>query len=180
MSMYGKHPKQTFDKSGREISREPIEVRFDGEVLVGRHRDNPGKLVPRVSATQQSQVDEADLNAIIKRYGIDGALGLASQRPVGQFVDLVSAPDYKSALSIVSASREAFAELSADVRKRFNNNPAQFLEFMSDPSNAAEAVKLGLATMPAAEPAAAGGAGAAAPAGAAKPTFEGKGGEAPK
>ena len=39
-----------------------------------------------------------------------------------------------------------FLDLPAKVRDRFKNDPGQFLEFATDPSNVDELVKMGLAT----------------------------------
>ncbi|QXP08056.1 MAG: internal scaffolding protein [Arizlama microvirus] len=48
-------------------------------------------------------------------------------------------------MNIVALANEQFANLSAHVRKRFQNDPQEFLQFTSDPENLPEMVKLGLA-----------------------------------
>ena len=41
-----------------------------------------------------------------------------------------------------------FDNLPSDVRNRFNNNPAQLLDFVADPENKEEAIELGLLPKP--------------------------------
>ena len=48
----------------------------------------------------------------------------------------------------IVAAQEAFNGLPAAVRKRFGNDPGQMLDFLDDPQNASEAVKLGLVDAP--------------------------------
>jgi len=95
------------------------------------------------SLTQQQFVDECDVNNVIKRYRVTG---LARQR-VGEalYLDVSNMPDYHEALNAVNAADQAFASLSADVRTKFDNDPALFVDFMSDPANQDEWISLGLA-----------------------------------
>lgn len=100
--------------------------------------DDPGH-------TKQSFREETDINAIVERANRTGQLPqmIASDPMYGDFS---SVPDYQTALNLVVKAEEQFMGLSAHVRDRFYNDPARFLEFMGDPNNAAEIVKLGLAT----------------------------------
>lgn len=95
------------------------------------------------SLTVQDQKDDADINVIVKRFGITGALPVHMRIPLdpgfyGEF-------DFRASLDIVRAGEAAFAAQPAEVRNRFQNDPALFLEFFGDPKNSEEAVKLGLA-----------------------------------
>lgn len=93
-------------------------------------------------ATKQSFKDECDINTIVERFGLTGQLPENVRMPVsGDFTDVV---DFRGAMDSIVASREAFQAMPADVRKRFNNNPADFVDFCLDESNLAEARKLGL------------------------------------
>ena len=49
-------------------------------------------------------------------------------------------------MNVLVEARESFMTLNAKARARFNNDPQQFMEFIHDGENAAEAIKLGLAT----------------------------------
>jgi len=140
--MYGRHPKVTFDKNGREVSRDRVVTDVSVDWIKDRHRSNPGIVMPGVSLTVQSSADDSDINSIIKRYGVDGALNMSVR--TGQYFDVSGMPDYRIALATVARASTAFADLPAAIRKRFSNDPALFVDFMSDSSNLAEAVKLGL------------------------------------
>lgn len=96
-----------------------------------------------VKLTQQSAKDECDINLIVERAKSGADLSkLARGTPFyGDFTDL---PDLRSAMLIVKQAEAAFMSLDAVVRKRFSNDPVQMMEFLNDPANREEAVKLGL------------------------------------
>lgn len=112
------------------------------------------------SLTQQHQAEEADINTIVRRFGISGVLPQSIRLP--QYGDFDAIIDYQTALDAVIAADKAFMEVPADIRARFDNQPQLFLEFCSDPSNLEELRKLGLAKPAAAD--SSGGPGAAPPA----------------
>lgn len=99
-----------------------------------------------VSLTKQEFVAESDINNIIKRYRVTGLMKQLPQDPI--FGDFTNIPDYQESLNIVIRGQEAFGRLSSDLRTRFDNDPAKFLEFMADPKNEDEIYKLGLARRP--------------------------------
>lgn len=93
--------------------------------------------------TQQSFKDDADINVIAKRWGITGEVPDMVYRPtIDEFVDIM---DYRSALDAIMRADEAFAALPAEVRSRFDNDPAKFVDFTSDEKNLDEMRKMGLA-----------------------------------
>lgn len=94
------------------------------------------------SLTDQSQAAECDVNNILKRFQQTGILPGVDTKAV--FQDVSNVPDYHAAMDIVINAERQFSSLDAHVRKRFNNDPAEFMEFIHDPKKAAEAVKLGL------------------------------------
>lgn len=49
-------------------------------------------------------------------------------------------------------AKEAFAQLSPDIRNRFNNNPRIYYDFVTDPSNRDECIKLGIINPPKPDP----------------------------
>lgn len=96
------------------------------------------------SLTQQSQAAEADINEIVRRFGLTGKLPENVRVPTyGDFDGVVD--DYQSALNAIRSAEESFMAMPADVRARFNNDPGLFVEFCSDPENLPEMRKLGLA-----------------------------------
>lgn len=95
------------------------------------------------SLTLQSQAAEADINTILKRFGVTGQLPMPERLPV--FQDFAEIFDFRTALDQVREAQRLFMQVPADVRGRFQNDPQRFVEFCSDPANQDELVKLGLA-----------------------------------
>lgn len=94
------------------------------------------------SPVVQSQKDEADINVIVKRFGITGVLPISVKIPLsGDYSDIV---DFRGAQDLIVQARNEFMKLPADVRERFRNDPQELLYFVSDEANRDEAVKLGL------------------------------------
>lgn len=99
------------------------------------------------SLTKQSFREESDINSIIKRFEKDGMITVAQRE--GFYGDVSEIVDYKAAADIVQRADELFMDMSADVRTRFDNDPAKMIEFLADEGNRAEAEKLGIiATRP--------------------------------
>lgn len=97
------------------------------------------------SLTLQQYKESSDINNIVNHYLKTGEIHSRNSRP-GQYMDVSSAPDYQNALNIVISANAAFDALDAQIRKRFQNDPTQLLQFLSDPKNKDEAQKLGLIT----------------------------------
>lgn len=104
----------------------------------------PTKIVGK-SMTQQNFKQECDINNILKRYKKNGIIEHVNKYQ-GQYADLSEPVDYHTALGIVLSAQEAFDSLPSGIRKRFENDPAQFLGFVNDPENLEEMVEMGLAT----------------------------------
>lgn len=94
------------------------------------------------SKTQKHQLEEADINTIVKRFNLTGQLPTNVKMP--QYGDFTGISDYRTALHVVMEAKESFMQMPSNVRKRFNNDPQLFVEFCSDPQNLEEAKKLGL------------------------------------
>lgn len=114
---------------------------------------------------KQEFKDECDINVLLRRFNITGQLPVGVRMPTYGDFDVVT--DFHSAANAIAQAREAFHMMPADVRRRFGNDPGEFVAFCSDSKNREEAVKLGLVEASAAEPtspAAAASAAVAAPA----------------
>lgn len=98
------------------------------------------------SRTQQSFAEEADINTIVRRFGLTGQLpnGIAMPQS-GDFSQVV---DFQSALNVVRQAEEAFLEVPGEVRARFNHDPGVLMAFLDDASNRDEAIRLGLIARP--------------------------------
>lgn len=94
------------------------------------------------SLTRQSEADSTDINRIMEKYQRTGMLPMSQMRP--QWGDVSNALDYQASLNAVMSAQEAFNELPAKVRARFQNDPAALLSFVENSENYDEAVSLGL------------------------------------
>lgn len=105
-----------------------------------------GLSCPEPTLTQQQFKDEADINTIVERFHITGHIPENVRQPT--YGDFTGIKDYQSALHALSQADEAFMEMPAEVRFRFNNDPGEFVEFCSNPANKDEWAKLGLTKTP--------------------------------
>lgn len=98
------------------------------------------------SLTQQHFRNETDINAIMLKYRTTGFLvdPLTPRTKVPMYGDFSGVPDYQTAHIMIAQAKEAFEALPSYLRKRFNNDPRQFVEFCNDPANAEEMLKLGI------------------------------------
>lgn len=92
--------------------------------------------------TVQSGKDDADINVIMKRFGVTRVMPLSGPLPRYEEYDEVF--DFQSAMNTVNAAKRAFMELPAAFRKRLGDDPQEFLKFVQDEGNRAELEKLGL------------------------------------
>lgn len=67
---------------------------------------------------------------------------------VPRYADATVVPSYHEALELVSDAQEAFDELPSDIRRRFENDPGQYFDFVTNPENIPEMIKMGLAQDP--------------------------------
>lgn len=106
-----------------------------------------GELVKEPSMTKQSFVAECDINNIVHAFSQTGQIAHINERAAaGAFVDLPDSLDYQQAVELARAGDAAFMALPAQIRARFDNDPARFLDFVEDPANQQELIELGLAT----------------------------------
>ena len=95
--------------------------------------------------TDQSGAADADINNIVARFHKTGVLPGIDVQSV--YADVSDAPTYQEALQTIINAENQFMALDAKTRKRFSNDPSEFLEFVANPENGSELVKLGLATL---------------------------------
>ena len=98
---------------------------------------------PEPSRTKQSFKQEADINTILEKYARTGLIPSYDQPQ--QYGDYTGVMDYHTAQNKIAEGKSAFADLPSKIRKRFDNDPGQFLDFIYDEENFDEMVELGLA-----------------------------------
>ena len=96
--------------------------------------------------TQQHFKDECDINNILRQFNITGQLPDTPLSP--RYGDFTGISDYHTALNQVIAAEHEFMRLPADLRARFENDPAQLIQFLENMDNKDEAIKLGLVNKP--------------------------------
>lgn len=78
--------------------------------------------------TQQSGKDDADINVIVERAKRGAIVPTNDRTPM--YGDFTSLPkDLRECLVIVKQAETAFMTLDAQVRRRFDNDPAKMLIF---------------------------------------------------
>lgn len=92
-----------------------------------------------VSLTDQQYKNDTTVEGIVKRYGV---LPRPEVAPVGLDTTLIG--DFAESMQIYLDGVSAFESMPSDIRARFGNSPRAFYDFLHDPQNHAEAVRLGL------------------------------------
>jgi len=101
------------------------------------------------SLAQQHFKEECDINTILQKFNVTGILPEAPLSP--RYGDFTGIGDYHTALNRVIAAQDEFEALPAQIRARFDNDPAKLIEFLDDEANRPEAEELGLVEKAAAE-----------------------------
>ena len=68
------------------------------------------------------------------------------------FSDVSESFDFREAMTFIVNTEERFADLPAKIRKRFGNDPARLMDFLAEPDNADEAIRMGLIEAPRTSP----------------------------
>lgn len=97
------------------------------------------------SLTQQNFQKECDINNIMRRFNKTGVLSHENPAKPG-YGDFTGFDDYHSSMNKILEAQDSFMTVDATIRARFHNDPGEFLEFTTNPDNAEELIKLGLAT----------------------------------
>lgn len=79
------------------------------------------------SRTLQSQKEEADINVIVKRFGVTGQLPQNVRLPLSG--DFSNVSGYQDMQNRLIEANKAFSKMSSEVRARFQNDPRQFVDF---------------------------------------------------
>jgi len=77
------------------------------------------------SKTQQHQKSEADINEIVRRFGVTGRLPAAPLPPsLDEFGEVF---DFRTAMDKLNMAKTAFLSLPAEIRNAYNNSPHQYV-----------------------------------------------------
>lgn len=95
------------------------------------------------SLTSQAPSDEVDINKIMARVAKGQTILTSAGEPF--YGDVSELGGLQDALIKVQEAEDLFMQYPAQVREKFENDPVKFVEFLEDPKNKDEAIKLGLA-----------------------------------
>lgn len=99
------------------------------------------------SLTQQHFKEECDVINIIKRHDRNGIIEHV-QRGQARYGDFSEVADYREALDLVRDAQTEFMTIPSDIRKKFDNDPGKFYEFVSNPDNKEELKQMGFIQTP--------------------------------
>lgn len=92
--------------------------------------------------TQQHFEKACNINNIMKRYKDTGTLPVNTGTPI--FGDFSQITGYQEALNQVMEAQQNFNALPLEIQKKFGNDPGSLHEYLQDPKNEEEAIRLGL------------------------------------
>lgn len=126
-------PKERFQfrkaYDGREVEGSRYAVHFDADQ----------------DLTHQQFKEDADINVLMKRFGVTGKMPMPSMLPF--YGDFSQVGDFHGSMQMVRQAQEAFALLPASVRAKFHNSPSELVQFLHSemsPEQLKEARELGL------------------------------------
>lgn len=111
--------------------------------------ESHGLKCPEPTRAVQDHKEDADINTIVRNFGVTGKLPDVVRVP--SYGDFDGISDFREAVEAVRAAEESFLLLPSDLRARLDHDPQRFLEYVQDPRNLEEMRKLGLAVVAPAE-----------------------------
>ena len=120
------------------------------ELTKVRHPMDPTRVRVQLDAstpvmTKQSEKNKTDINKIIQKFVKAGGIP-----PLPLDTQFGFAPEltFHDAMNAIRNADEYFSALPSEARKRFGNDPGQFLDFVNDPANIDELSDMGLIDLP--------------------------------
>lgn len=99
------------------------------------------------SMTEQHHKKPSDVHSIMDKFRKTGIVTHLNKHQ-GTYGDYPSSVDLHTAMNTVLQAQEMFESVPARIRKRFHNDPGEFVDFMTDPANAEEIVAMGFGENP--------------------------------
>lgn len=129
----------TLEKDGWYYSQDKVrrwKARPDGSIAE--------EMVPQgPTLTDQQFIKDCDVNEILSRIAKTNQMP-ANFGATGVYADFTEIQDLQESMHTVARAQEAFAELPANIRLKFQNDPNQLIQYLNDPANIKESVELGL------------------------------------
>lgn len=119
-----------YDENGKEIRNR---VQFSV----------PGDEICRV---EQAHKEEVNINNIVKRHGVDL---IAKTAALQQFTyDDNPNNDFQEMMNQMIKAEKTFSSVPSEIRKRFDNDPAKFMDFVLNQDNKETLQEWGMAPVP--------------------------------
>lgn len=99
------------------------------------------------SMTQEHFREETEILNIIRRHDRNGVIDHIN-KGTAIYGDFSEITDYRDMIHKLREADSAFAQVPSDIRKRFENDPARFFNFVTDSNNHKELADMGLAIKP--------------------------------
>jgi len=99
-----------------------------------------------VIRVEQTHKDEVNINNIVKRHGMDL---IAKTAALQQFTyDDNPNNDFQETMNMILKAKESFSSVPSEIRKKFDNDPAKFMDFIHNGDNQQQLIDWGLAKAP--------------------------------
>jgi len=95
---------------------------------------------------EQSHKQEADINNIVKKHGLDLIAKTAAMQTFKY--DENPSNDFQEVMQAVITAEKSFSSIPSEIRKEFDNNPAKFMDFIYNPDNKQKMIDMGLSPKP--------------------------------
>ncbi len=107
------------------------------------NKNNPVSFKDYPSMTEQAHKDDVDIHVIMKKFKQTGIITHVNAAQ-GTYMDYSNNLDYHEAQNIIADAKSLFETVPAHIRKDFQNDPQQFINFMQDPTKTKEIEAYGL------------------------------------
>lgn len=97
------------------------------------------------SMTEQSHKDECDIHNILRKYEKTGMITHTNQY-AGTYGDFTNALDFQEAQNVIAEAASMFETVPSKIREQFDNDPAQFLDFIQNDDNREQIEEMGFDT----------------------------------
>lgn len=134
---------RSHSSSATSSEQSTIQLRTAYDGLSAYYSDLTGLSCPEPTLAQQQFKDDCNLNSIMERFNATGEMS-HFHNIAAQYGDFTHVTDYQTSLNTIIAAQATFDALPASLRKRFDNDPSQFVDFCSDEKNRDELRSLGL------------------------------------
>lgn len=107
-------------------------------------KPSAGIVFDKPSKTIQSEYPQTTIDYYLRRYSQTGILGDPLRGQKAQYGDFSDLSDFAEMQNKVAQTKEYFASLPAEIRRKFNDDVNQFVGFVADPENVDVCVELGI------------------------------------